>query len=60
MQGNDSVTKIAAESGFLTRSNFYREFQRVYDQSPTEYRKTHRRTDPDRSGKSSADEDLDA
>ncbi|WP_037311555.1 helix-turn-helix transcriptional regulator [Ruegeria halocynthiae] len=33
-----SVAKIAAESGFLTRSNFYREFQRVYGQSPIEYR----------------------
>ncbi|MEM8656564.1 MAG: AraC family transcriptional regulator [Pseudomonadota bacterium] len=33
-----SVTKISAQSGFLTRSNFYREFQRVYGQSPTEYR----------------------
>ncbi|NVO58123.1 helix-turn-helix transcriptional regulator [Rhodobacteraceae bacterium B1Z28] len=33
-----SVAKIAAESGFMTRSNFYREFQRVYGQSPIEYR----------------------
>ena len=35
---NDSVANIAQRSGFLSRSNFYREFQRVYDQSPTEYR----------------------
>ncbi|MFA3916795.1 helix-turn-helix transcriptional regulator [Ruegeria hyattellae] len=33
-----SVAKIAAKSGFLARSNFYREFQRVYGQSPIEYR----------------------
>ena len=34
----DSVTKIATRSGFTARSNFYREFQRVYGQSPIEYR----------------------
>ncbi|MEM7091281.1 MAG: AraC family transcriptional regulator, partial [Pseudomonadota bacterium] len=34
----DSITKIAQRSGFLSRSNFYREFQRVFDQSPTEFR----------------------
>ncbi len=34
----ESVTKIAMRSGFTARSNFYREFQRVYGQSPTEYR----------------------
>lgn len=33
-----SVTDIAAQSGFLTRSNFYREFQRSYNQSPAAYR----------------------
>ncbi|UYV36935.1 AraC family transcriptional regulator [Rhodobacteraceae bacterium D3-12] len=38
VQGQDSVAKIAAQSGFLTRSNFYREFQRVYGVSPVEYR----------------------
>lgn len=37
---DESVTKIATRSGFLTRSNFYREFQRAYAQSPTKYR-TH-------------------
>lgn len=35
---NDSVAKIMTQSGFLTRSNFYREFQRVYGQSPASYR----------------------
>ena len=34
-----SVTKIMEQSGFLTRSNFYREFERVYEVSPTVYRK---------------------
>ena len=33
-----SVTEIAALSGFLSRSNFYREFQRSYGQSPVTYR----------------------
>ena len=33
------VTRILERSGFLTRSNFYREFERVYQQSPVEYRK---------------------
>lgn len=43
-KGDDSVTKIAEQSGFMTRSNFYREFQRVHGQSPTEFR-TMRRVD---------------
>lgn len=34
-----SVIKIQEQSGFMTRSNFYREFQRVYGVSPTQYRK---------------------
>lgn len=33
-----SVTEIASKSGFLARSNFYREFQKTFEQSPTEYR----------------------
>lgn len=33
-----SVSKVMSQSGFLTRSNFYREFQRVYGQSPASYR----------------------
>lgn len=33
-----SVTDIAAQAGFLSRSNFYREFQRSYNQSPAAYR----------------------
>ncbi len=41
LQGsNESVTKIAEKSGFMTRSNFYREFQRVYGCSPSDYRKS--------------------
>lgn len=35
-----SATHIMEQSGFLTRSNFYREFERVYGQSPLEYRKS--------------------
>ena len=35
---DDSVGSIAQKSGFLTRSNFYREFQRVYGQSPSSFR----------------------
>ncbi len=39
LRGTDeSVAKVMAQSGFLTRSNFYREFQRVYGQSPAAYR----------------------
>lgn len=41
-EGDESVTSIATQSGFMTRSNFYREFQRVYGQSPTEYRASGR------------------
>lgn len=37
-ESDDSVAKIMAQSGFLTRSNFYREFQRLYGQSPARYR----------------------
>lgn len=33
-----SVTEIALNSGFLARSNFYREFQKTFEKSPTEYR----------------------
>ena len=36
-----SVIKIQENSGFMTRSNFYREFQRVYGVSPTQYRNSH-------------------
>ncbi len=38
---NESVIKVAEQSGFLTRSNFYREFQRIHNKSPNEYRKEH-------------------
>lgn len=37
-----SVTEIALNSGFLARSNFYREFQKTFEQSPTEYRNKSR------------------
>lgn len=33
-----SVTKVMEQSGFLTRSNFYREFQKAYGQTPAAYR----------------------
>ncbi len=42
VETNDSVTRIAEQSGFLTRSNFYREFQRVHGCSPTAYRQAGR------------------
>lgn len=35
---DDSVAKVMTQSGILTRSNFYREFQRVYGQTPAAYR----------------------
>lgn len=38
VSGDESVVKIAEQSGFMTRSNFYREFQRVHGQSPSAYR----------------------
>lgn len=39
LRGTDqSVAKVMAQSGFLTRSNFYREFQRHFGQSPAAYR----------------------
>ncbi|MEN8891434.1 helix-turn-helix domain-containing protein [Planktotalea arctica] len=39
LRGTDeSVAKVMAQSGFLTRSNFYREFKRIYGQSPAAYR----------------------
>lgn len=38
IETEDSVAKVMTQSGFLTRSNFYREFQRVYGQSPASYR----------------------
>ncbi|MBY4894796.1 helix-turn-helix transcriptional regulator [Rhodobacteraceae bacterium N5(2021)] len=34
-----TVTQVTEHSGFLTRSNFYREFERVFAMSPTAYRK---------------------
>lgn len=37
-----SVTQVTEASGFLTRSNFYREFERVFAMSPSAYRATKR------------------
>lgn len=37
-----TVTQVTQASGFLTRSNFYREFERVFAMSPTAYRKAKR------------------
>lgn len=36
--GTQSVKDVAAASGFLTRSNFYREFQRIHGMAPGDYR----------------------
>jgi AraC-like DNA-binding protein len=35
-----SVAKIMEQSGFLTRSNFYREFQKRYDEAPAAFRQS--------------------
>jgi len=35
---DESVAAVMDQSGFLTRSNFYREFQRVYGMSPAAFR----------------------
>lgn len=37
-EGQGSVTEVMEQSGFLTRSNFYREFQRRFDMTPAAYR----------------------
>ncbi len=37
--GDGSVAEVMAASGFLTRSNFYREFGRVYGCSPAAWRR---------------------
>lgn len=40
LRGSDlPVTQVMQQSGFLTRSNFYREFHRVYGQTPSAYRR---------------------
>jgi AraC-like DNA-binding protein len=38
LKSDDPVAQISEKSGFLTRSNFYREFQRVYGTTPAAYR----------------------
>ncbi|MEM1366186.1 MAG: AraC family transcriptional regulator [Pseudomonadota bacterium] len=40
-----SVASVMEKSGFLTRSNFYREFKRAYEVSPAEYRSQAAQTD---------------
>ncbi|MEN0088293.1 MAG: AraC family transcriptional regulator [Pseudomonadota bacterium] len=40
-----SVAAIMEKSGFLTRSNFYREFNRAYGVSPAEYRQQNETID---------------
>lgn len=36
--GQGSVAEVMEQSGFLTRSNFYREFQRRFGKTPAAYR----------------------
>jgi len=50
VDSDDSVGRIAEQSGFLTRSNFYREFQRVHGQSPAAYRAERRSPSPQTGG----------
>lgn len=38
---SDTIEAIALDSGFLSRSNFYREFQRVHQITPAAYRRAH-------------------
>ncbi|QDG78026.1 helix-turn-helix transcriptional regulator [Labrenzia sp. PHM005] len=38
---DDPVTHVLEAAGFLTRSNFYKEFQKRYELSPGAYRKKH-------------------
>ena len=38
-QSSQGVAEVMTASGFLTRSNFYREFRRLYGLSPAEYRR---------------------
>lgn len=39
---NEAITQIAFEAGFLTKSNFNREFLRVTGKSPSSWREEHR------------------
>ncbi|NNC27318.1 helix-turn-helix domain-containing protein, partial [Salinisphaera sp. USBA-960] len=36
---DEPVGRIQERAGFLTRSNFYREFQKAYGEAPGAYRK---------------------
>jgi AraC-like DNA-binding protein len=42
-EGQGSVAEVMDQSGFLTRSNFYREFQRRFDMTPAAYRDVAKR-----------------
>ena len=42
-QTDQGLADVMAQSGFLTRSNFYREFQREYGQTPVNYRRLERK-----------------
>lgn len=39
MSTDETVAKIMEQVGFLTRSNFYREFRKVYGEAPASFRK---------------------
>ncbi len=41
---DDPATQVMEKAGFLTRSNFYREFQKHYGMPPGDYRKKMRET----------------
>ena len=47
-RSDESVSKIAERSGFMSRSNFYREFQRLHGLSPTEFRKARKNAHVDK------------
>lgn len=38
---DDSITDIALNAGFMTKSNFHREFSRLTNTTPTQWRKAH-------------------
>ncbi|WP_455854408.1 helix-turn-helix domain-containing protein [Ensifer canadensis] len=47
---DEAITQIAFEAGFLTKSNFNREFLRVTGQSPSSWREEQRVPEPSRGG----------
>ena len=42
VEGQGSVAEVMEQSGFLTRSNFYREFQRRFGVTPAAYREAEK------------------